>query len=131
MNVHKVTKMPSRLSGVFLTALVYAFAAMLTLSLITSFVLTGTNVQEQALPVIVYVIHGLSVLIGGGAAGRMKGVKGWYYGGMLGVLYWLVIIGIAFLGFDSQVSLNALLTLIVCFLAGAIGGIVGVNMRRN
>lgn len=75
-------------------------------------------------------INYLSIAVGGLLAGRLAGKTGWMHGGLVGLLYMLVANmllsgeGIAGLGV-AVFSLR----LLAGFLAGAIGGMLGVNTR--
>ncbi|NBI29746.1 TIGR04086 family membrane protein [Chengkuizengella marina] len=114
------------LSGIF-----YAFVALAILTLITSIILKFSSMKESSLDTYVYLIHGLSLFIGGFISGRGKGTKGWYYGGLLGTVYCILILMISFLGFDSLIlTTKSMMFLVLSFLLGAIGGIFGVNFRK-
>ncbi|WP_135555019.1 TIGR04086 family membrane protein [Paenibacillus cymbidii] len=116
-----------KLSSPLLTGLTYAFFAMGLLTIVASLLLLATSQQEDELPVYAYVIHVLSLLLGGYAAGKRAGRRGWYYGGVLGVLYALVVWLVAFLGYDRGLDAQSLLFIGIAFLSGALGGMFGVN----
>jgi putative membrane protein (TIGR04086 family) len=112
-------------SGMF-----YAFITMAICSLLFSFVLTFTKQNEDTLPFSVYLIHALSIFIGSYVCGKRTDHKGWYHGGILGLIYALIIILIGFLSFDNGISLHTIFLIIVAYLLGALGGILGVNQRK-
>lgn len=116
-----------KLSSPLLAGLTFAFFAMGLLTIAASLILLATSQQEDELPVYAYVIHVISLLIGGYASGKRAGRKGWYYGGLLGVLYALVVWLVAFLGYDRGLDGQSLLFAGVAFLSGALGGMFGVN----
>lgn len=97
-------------------------------SLFTSLLLQFSSVSEMSLPYFTYAINGLSLLFGGWMAGKKGGQKGWYFGGLTGISYFVLIILIGFLAFDVTPQFNALLYLVGAFLLSALGGIFGVNM---
>lgn len=76
-----------------------------------------------------YVIHCLAVLCGAVAGSKTAGERGWYYGGMTGLCYAviMVIIGVAVYNtftFDAPGAFRVLLMALI----GACGGIIGVNL---
>ncbi|MFS1513841.1 TIGR04086 family membrane protein [Chengkuizengella sp. SCS-71B] len=127
--MNKATQMRSfspMLSGIF-----YAFVALAILTLITSIILKFSSMKESSLDTYVYFIHGLSLLIGGFISGRGKGTRGWYYGGLLGIMYSILILMISFLGFDSLIlTTKSMMFIALSFLLGAVGGIFGVNFKK-
>jgi len=98
---------------------------------ILSLLLWLTSMQENELSIYTYVVHGISVGIGGFVAGKRAGSKGWYQGGLTGALYGLIILIIGFLALDSPFDLAMIIGVAAVFLIGAVGGIMGVNTRNN
>ncbi|MFD2612599.1 TIGR04086 family membrane protein [Paenibacillus gansuensis] len=113
------------LSG-FVTGLLWLTAGTVLLSL----VLTYTGMKEESLPSYIYTLHGIAILFGGLSAGRKSRQKGWYYGGLTGLMYGLFIFIVGFLGFDAGVTLSTLVSTAASFAAGAVGGMLGVNLRK-
>src|SRR5690554_6334956 len=112
------------------TGLLYAFITMGILIIIFSLLLTYTQLKEESLPIYLYVIHAVSLMIGGLITGNRIGTKGWYYGGLMGIVYCLIVFLVGFLSFDSSVSLTSLLLIVISFTVSALGGIIGVNFRK-
>ncbi|WP_128895949.1 TIGR04086 family membrane protein [Longirhabdus pacifica] len=110
-----------------LSGLTFAFIMLLFITFILSIVLRFSAMKESNLDIVSYFVHFMCILIGGWMCGKRVSSKGWYYGGMLGVLYSTAILLIAYLAFDSFSSLHAALISGVCFTGGAIGGMIGVN----
>lgn len=109
------------------------FISFISLGLLTFFVsllLLLTSMQENSLSVLIYFIHGIALLIGGFTTGRRIEEKGWYYGGLLGLVYCIIIVLIGLLGFQSSLNLTTILMFILTFSAGALGGMIGVNTRQ-
>jgi putative membrane protein (TIGR04086 family) len=109
------------------TGLLYTLGMVLVCALITALLLSFTNLRESSLPYFTYGINIASLLLGGFVTGRRCGGKGWYYGGLTGLAYFLLVLLIGFLGFDAPLKLMTLLYLLGAFLFSAIGGILGVN----
>jgi putative membrane protein (TIGR04086 family) len=110
-----------------ITGLLYTLGMVLVCALITALLLSFTNLRESSLPYFTYGINVASLLLGGFVTGRGCGGKGWYYGGLTGLSYFLLVLLIGFLGFDTPMKWVTLLYLLGAFLIGAIGGIFGVN----
>ena len=111
--------------------LVYAMIIACISTILLSLLLAISGLKEQSLPAYIYFIHGLSVFIGGFVTAKRAGEKGWYRGGLLGVVYGIIVALISYLGFDASLSTQTLYFLAICFIAGAFGGMLGINARRR
>lgn len=114
-----------------LAGLAWSLAVLAAATLIVSLLLSVTGLREDALPVYVHFIHGVSVFTGGFVAARRSSSKGWYRGGMLGICYGLAVSVVTRFGFDAAWSLDTLAFLAICFATGALGGMLGINARRR
>ncbi|MCY9592712.1 TIGR04086 family membrane protein [Paenibacillus chitinolyticus] len=123
--INKVSQV--RLSSPFLSGLLYAFIMLIAGTIVTSLILLLSRTQESSLSTLAYITHGLSVFVGGWVAGKRAGRKGWYYGGMLGIFYALIVWIIGFLAVDTAFDLKTLTLAGFAFAAGALGGMIGVN----
>lgn len=119
-----------RISSPLLSGLVHALIWMIAGSIIVSLLLLWTDLQESRLAAYSFVIHGLAVLAGGLISGRRAGNKGWYHGGILGLSYCFVVMIVGFLAFDAGFNTTTPIMITLCFLLGALGGIVGVNSKK-
>jgi putative membrane protein (TIGR04086 family) len=109
------------------TGLLYTLGLVLTGALLAALLLSFTNIRESTLPYFTYTINALGLLLGGYVTGRRCGGKGWYYGGLTGLSYFLLVLLIGFLGFDATMQWSTLLYLLGAFVTAAVGGIFGVN----
>lgn len=119
-----------RPSAPLLNGLLYAYASLLVLVLLGSVTLSVSDWEEGSIDQVVYVFHALSVLIGGLVSGRRKGEKGWAAGILVGVTYFVILVLVGFLGFNAPIGWSSMLTAAICVASGAIGGMLGVNLRR-
>jgi putative membrane protein (TIGR04086 family) len=126
--MHRVSQV--RISSPIFSGLVYSLIVMAVGTLITSLLLLFSNVQESSLPTYTSIIHGISVFIGGWVAGKRAGNRGWYFGGLLGVLYSVIVWIVGFLAYDSGLNVKSLVLLGAAFAIGSLGGILGVNSRK-
>lgn len=106
-----------------------------TLILILSFglalLLRYTSLESSTVPAITYFINAVALISGGYISGKRAGERGWYFGGMQGVIYSLLLALLSFLAFDLQMNTNLFLFLISAFGMGALGGIFGVNAEQD
>lgn len=112
------------------SGIVYAFITMAVCSLLYSLVLTLTNQSEESLTFFAYLIHGLAIFIGAYTCGKRINNRGWYHGGILGLVYAVIIILVGFLALDNGITVQTLLALVMAYFVGALGGILGVNNTR-
>ncbi|BCU81343.1 hypothetical protein JIR001_11260 [Polycladomyces abyssicola] len=119
-----------RLRSPLLAGLLLIWTVVIAGSVLVTFLLRWTSIQESSLPFITYGINGIALLGGGWLAGRKSRGKGWLYGGMAGLLYALIVWMLAFLAFDTAMRLPPLLFSGAAFGLSALGGMVGVNSRR-
>jgi len=124
-NVSKVSVSSPTLAGA-MTACIWLAAGALLLSLLLRF----GSMQESSLPMYALGLHGCSSFAGGFSSGKRSGRKGWYFGGALGVVYALLIVLIGFLSVNAGFSAHTWSLLAVVIPAGAIGGMIGVNLKK-
>ncbi|MEO3947118.1 TIGR04086 family membrane protein [Gorillibacterium sp. CAU 1737] len=110
--------------------LIWAFGLMAAGALVLSLLLAFTGQKESSLPSSAIIVHLLASFIGGAAAGRRSGMKGWSIGGITGLLYAVLLYVIGFLSFDRSFHLSSLLAIVIAFAVAALGGIIGVNMKK-
>lgn len=113
-----------------LAGLIYTYTIAIIGALIFTLLLFWTSISDSKLPLISYIITAVSLLAGGYISGKRAGVKGWYYGGMTGIIYGIILVIIVFLAFDTELNLRSLVLIVLTFLFGALGGIVGVNRNK-
>lgn len=97
------------------------------LSFIVALLLRYTSMGSTTLPAITFFINAVGLLCGGYMAGKRAGQRGWFFGGMQGIIYTLILGLISFLAFDLQMQTSILLFMLSAFGLGALGGIFGVN----
>ncbi|MFM9279228.1 TIGR04086 family membrane protein [Paenibacillus jiagnxiensis] len=126
-----IRRWSNRVSSPLLSGLFHAFVWMMVGALVLSLLLWLTGMQEQDLSLFTYIIHGISMLAGGFVSGRKSGKKGWYQGGLTGVVYGIAVLVIGFLALDSHVNAQDLLHLSAAFILGAFGGMLGINLSKT
>ncbi|SDX41410.1 TIGR04086 family membrane protein [Paenibacillus sp. CF384] len=125
-NVPKVHMASPMLAGILYASIWLALGAILL-----STMLRWGSMQETQLPLYSLIVHGCASLAGGFVSGRRSGMRGWYYGGMLGIAYGLLILLVSFLSTNTGISGRTFTMLIETLLCGAFGGMIGVNTKRS
>ncbi|SFS58794.1 TIGR04086 family membrane protein [Paenibacillus sp. BC26] len=125
-NVPKVHMASPMLAGILYASIWLALGAILLSSM-----LRWGSMQETQLPLYSLIVHGFSSLAGGFVSGRRSGMRGWYYGGMLGIAYGLLILLVSFLSTNTGISGRTFTMLVETLLCGAFGGMIGVNTKRS
>lgn len=100
-------------------------------SLIVALLLHFTSFDDHYLPHSTYLLHAFALLTGGFTAGKIAGRKGWYYGGLQGILYTLFLLCFSFLALDQMIQLNPFLLAIFAFGLSSIGGIFGEHTIKS
>lgn len=79
-----------------------------------------------------YVIHCIAVLFGSMASGRACRDRGWFSGGMTGLVYaiLMIVIGVALYN-TFTVDRSGLFRVLLMVLIGSFGGIMGCNLKRS
>ncbi|NLV89025.1 MAG: TIGR04086 family membrane protein [Tissierellia bacterium] len=112
-----------------LKGLVLAFIITAILILISSILLTYTNLSESKMNLLNTIVMIISITAGSAYVAVMVKEKGWINGGLLGLCYYLILllINILFLK-PLVVDVYLFSRLIISIVMGIIGGIIGINM---
>lgn len=114
-----------------LKGIIIAFIFTLVLLFIFSIFLTYTNIQETTIAPVIIIITAISILAGASISSIKIKKNGILNGGMIGFFYIFVVYFFSSLiqtGFNMNVYT---IVMIICsILAGMIGGIVGVNIKK-
>ncbi len=114
--------------GAVARGVLLALIISLMLLLLASLVLHWTAVPEKISPYLVFGISLLAILAGSRFTGRRIGYRGWFHGGMVGLLYVLLLLVLsAFLIPDFSFNILVLTKVFLGFAFGAAGGMWGVN----
>lgn len=114
-----------------LKGVVIAFVFTLILLLCFSIFLTYTNIQETTIPPIIIIITAISILAGASIANMKIKKNGIVNGGVIGGIYiFLLYLLSSMIQTGFSLNMYAVLMLVFSILAGMIGGIVGVNIKK-
>lgn len=98
---------------------------------IFALILSYTNISEKMIESGLVVISSVSILIGSFFAIKKIREKGLVYGVILGVVYMLIIYIISsIITGNFSLGLGSIIMILLGILSGAIGGIIGVNIKN-
>lgn len=131
--IHAIKNDPAtgQMTSPVLSGILYAAIWLAIGALLLSALLRFGSMQEDDLPFYSLLVHGLAALAGGFITGKRSGTKGWYYGGLMGIVYGLLVLLVSFLSSNTGISGRTLTMLAETLISGAFGGIVGVNAKRT
>lgn len=103
------------------------------LTLICYFILGGiiyfTNLSDKVILIVFPIVSILSIAVAGFYVSRNTTSKGWLKGGIVGLLYILILLLIGrFIIPNHSFSSSGLIKSIIGFIIGSIGGIIGVSI---
>ncbi|WP_164821701.1 TIGR04086 family membrane protein [Paenibacillus koleovorans] len=129
--MNSLSKVPRlRITSPLLSGLVNATICLLLGMLLLSLLLAFTDFKEQSVTAWVYMIHAISSAIGGIGSGKRAVNKGWYNGGIAGLIYGIIVLLTGFLGLDAHFDASTIAMLVLTFASGALGGMIGVNRKK-
>jgi len=115
-----------------LKGIVTSYAFTLLSFLVFALVLSFSNIPDATMPGMILLISMISILFGAATCTRGAHTQGWLWGGIVGLIYAMVIYLLSSFfvtGFRTPMST---LYLILGYMAtGAVGGIVGINMKKH
>lgn len=101
-------------------------------TLLVSFWAHFRALSDNSIVVLAYLTHCISVLFGSVSASRAGKERGWYYGGLTGLIYALIMVGIGVVIYNTfSMDASGLFRVLLMVLIGAFGGIIGVNTSRD
>ncbi len=106
-----------------------ALIISLVVCLLLAVVLFLTPLSEGAVPYVVYITGIFSIIIGSAYAAKRIQAKGWLNGGLTGLSYLVILLVLTrVFGLELDVNLHLLTKLLLAFVFGSIGGILGLNL---
>jgi len=130
MKAIKGTVKQPNLASPLLVGAVFSLIWLAAGALVLSMLLHFTGIKEGNMNTYTLIIHAVAAFFGGAAAGKRSERKGWYNGGMLGAIYFIIIIIVSFLAANTSLTWQSGIIFLTALLAGALGGMIGVNLRR-
>lgn len=100
------------------------------LILVFTIILTYTKLSEEIIPLINSVIMILGITSGAIFVSRRVERKGWLSGGLVGIIYFLIILLVSKLFIqDFLLDKYLLIKGVIAIVTGCIGGMIGINIK--
>lgn len=113
-----------------LKGLVSCFALLIIMSLVLGFIFSvNESVSEDAMNRSLMVVNYTAIFIGGIMGARWAQTKGWLHGGLVGLVYMAIVVFIGSRYVSVAIGLEIMLRIVSGFLTGALGGVLGVNLK--
>ncbi len=97
-----------------------------------AFILSCTDFPVKYIRAVVILLTIASITVAGAASTRKVKSKGWFNGGIVGFIYILILYIFSSIAFsDFRIGGNVLTMLVIGILTGAIGGIIGINLKHR
>lgn len=110
--------------------LVVSYGLTLIIIVIISLLLTYTSVKESSIAVLNTITMIASISIGSIYLTLKVGEKGWLNGGLMGILYFLVLLLLNYaFAKPFNVDLYSTSKFIISIVTGVIGGMIGINLK--
>lgn len=115
-----------------LRGILVSYLITIPLLFIFALILTNTNFPEKYTDTAVTLTTIISILVAGSSVTRGARNKGWLNGGLVGLIYMLVLYLVSSIVFKNFcIDRHVLTMLLIGILTGAIGGIIGINLRSS
>ena len=112
-----------------LLGVVLGYCISLVAFIASSIIFRFTETPLAILPYFTYLTSLASIIVGGLYTSRQVGRQGWLNGGICGVIYLFGLMLLSFiLGVEVVIGFDLVTRFFLAFVAGAVGGILGVNM---
>lgn len=111
-----------------LKSLLLAYMITVILILVFSLLLTFTSLSESRIPLLNTIVMIVSIASGSIYGARNIKEKGFIVGGIIGIVYYLILILLNFLFLNSVVfDMFSITKLVLASIIGVIGGMIGIN----
>lgn len=111
-------------------SLAITFIITLILVLIVSILLTYTSVKESRIPLLNTIVMIISITIGSVYMAIKVEENGWLYGGIIGALYFLVLVLLNYLFIKPFIlDIYSISKFFIALATGIIAGIIGINIK--
>ncbi|MGN1097484.1 MAG: TIGR04086 family membrane protein [Clostridia bacterium] len=111
--------------------LMTAYAVTVILVMIFALILCYSDISEEWISRGAKLITVFSVALAGALCAKNGKSGGWLIGGVSGLLYMVILYAIGYLIFGKlELNLGAALRLLYGCIAGIVGGIIGINLKK-
>lgn len=109
-----------------------AYLITIPLFVIFAFFLTYMDFPEKFLPSAVIITTLISIIVAGWNSTSRIRSKGWLNGGIIGLMYMGILFFASSLAYRNySINSHVIVMLVIGVVTGSIGGILGINLRRE
>jgi len=109
-----------------------AYLVTVPMFVIFAFFLSNTDFPDKFIPSAVIITTLVSIIIAGWTSTRKIKSKGWLNGGIVGFIYMAILYLVSSLAYRNySINRHVIIMLVIGVISGAIGGILGINLRRE
>lgn len=124
MKTQKLSKPIYLLKGVL-----FAFIITIVLIIVFSLLLTYTSISENKMSLFNTLVMIISITFGSIYVAVMIKEKGWINGGIVGIVYYLILILLNLIFLKSySLDMFSFSKFIIAIITGIIGGVIGINI---
>jgi putative membrane protein (TIGR04086 family) len=111
-------------------AVIISFIITIPLFAIFSLILSNTDYPQKLISPVVVIITVISIFVAASFSTVGLKSKGWLNGSLVGLIYMIILYLVSSLAFGNfEINRNTITLVIIGIVTGAIGGIVGINLR--
>lgn len=111
-----------------LRGVVVSLALLLVSGLILGIVVSYTNLITKLSSKLLLVLNYTALFIGGVTAAYVAQSNGWLNGGLVGLVYMLLIVLLSLFWLPFNLSGSLVLQVVIACLVSSLGGMIGVNI---
>lgn len=114
----------------YIKGVVSSFIISIILFYILGIILTSSKIPEKIITPAILIITGLSILIATSVVMIKNNEKGLLKGGLIGLSYFSILYIISSISMQNfEINVYSMIMLVITFICGSIGGIVGINIK--
>ncbi len=110
---------------------IFAYILSLFSIFIFSWILYATEISEDISDTIILIITLISTFAGGFLCGRKKKSGGLLFGGIVGLIYFILLFIASALIYSAAPSSAGISVMIFGIISSAIGGVIAINIKRK
>ena len=114
----------------YIKGVVSSFIISIILFYILGIILTSSKITEKIITPAILIITGLSILIATSVVMIKNNEKGLLKGGLIGLSYFSILYIVSSISMQNfEINVYSMIMLVITFICGSIGGIVGINIK--
>ena len=117
---------------IIIKGILVSYLITLPIFAVFAYILTFTDFPQRYIPTAVIITTLLSIVVAGWLSSKNVKSKGWLNGGIVGIVYMVVLYLLSSTGYkDFSIDRQVVTMFIVGILSGCVGGILGINSKKE